>query len=488
MSQPSLIRKNAKAENTGPAHHQHETTPHRPHMPATNRTTLHNWGRYPVEPATLTRPESWHDLDIAVASAELGKAIPRGLGRSYGDASLNNHAHIIDCTRLDRVLALNTDRGIVRAEGGAPLGTILRATLQRGWFLPVSPGTRNVTLGGAIAADVHGKNHHADGSIANFIDELDLILPTGERRTCSRDEHPELFHATLGGMGLTGVVRSATMRLRPVETSSVTVSYTRAENLDTCFDLFGDEHTGANAQPYAVAWIDCLASGPKLGRSVIMSGRHTTLEELPAGERRTALRQPPEKSRSVPFTFPGFALNRVSVAAFNTLYYRTHKGAERIEPYHRFFYPLDSVSNWNRIYGKRGFQQYQTVIPFESARDGMRELLTHLAGSRRASFLAVLKTMGDAAGGPLSFPMPGWTLALDLPNTTGLAKLLRTLDEIALEHGGRRYLAKDASLDPDFVPRMYPRLPEFQALRRHIDPGRRFSSSLSRRLGLDGPA
>jgi FAD/FMN-containing dehydrogenase len=456
-------------------------------MVATKRTRLCNWGRYPVEEATVSRPESWRELDDSLAASELGPAIARGLGRSYGDASLNDRAHVIDATRLDRMLSFDEAGGVLRAEGGVTLKRIIEAMLPRGWFLPVSPGTRYVTLGGAIAADVHGKNHHAEGSIARYIDDIDLVLPTGEALVCSRDEQTELFFATLGGMGLTGFIRSASIRLRRVETSSITVTYSRARNLSECFDLFGDDTAGANAQPYAVAWIDCLARGASLGRSVIMAGRHTRHDELPSDERRSALRLPPEPTKRVPVEFPSAALNRYSVRAFNAAYYHRHDDGVRIEPFHQFFYPLDAVAHWNRIYGKRGFQQYQVVIPFEAAERGMRELLGALARSGRASFLAVLKTMGAASGGPLSFPMPGWTLALDLPNRPGLGGLLRELDAITLSFNGRRYLAKDASLDPDHVPRMYNRLDEFRALRRRIDPERRLSSSLSRRLGLDGP-
>ncbi len=400
---------------------------------------------------------------------------------------MNERGQVIDCTRLDRMLAFDEEGGALTAEGGVTLKRIVEAFLPRGWFLPVTPGTRYVTLGGAIAADVHGKNHHGEGSIARYVDAFELVLPSGEAVVCSRDENAELFFGTLGGMGLTGVIRWATLRLRRVETNSMTVTYTRARDLRECFEAFGDDAAGANAQPYAVAWIDCLAGGAKLGRSVIMAGRHTRLDELAAEERRSALRPAPERCRNVPIDFPGAALNKWSVKAFNAAYFHKHDDGVKLEPLQSFFYPLDAVSNWNRIYGKRGFQQYQVVLPFDAAERGMRELLTRLSRSGRASFLAVLKTMGPESGGVMSFPMPGWTLALDLANAPGLNRLLRELDEVTLSFNGRRYLAKDASLDPSFVSRMYPRLEEFRALRDRIDPERRLSSSLSRRLGLDGP-
>lgn len=460
-----------------------------------NETRLACWGNHPVEEAVVARPETVRGLGDALGYGRGRMAdgsggagvVARGLGRSYGDASLNAGGLVVAMTRLDRVLGFDEERGVVRAEGGVSLGALVRSFLPRGWFLPVSPGTRFVTLGGAIAADVHGKNHHVDGSIAHFVEDVELVLASGEVVTCSRQHRPDLFSATVGGLGLTGLIRSASLRLRRVETSRVTVRYERARGLDEAFDVFGESGEGAGASRYSVAWIDCVARGSKLGRSVVMSGDHTAVDELPLGERDSALSLPRESRRRVPVTFPGWALNRWSVGVFNAAYYRVNGGrGERIEPYGDFFYPLDAIEGWNRIYGKGGFQQYQVVIPFEGAREGMREILTRIARSGRASFLAVLKTMGAESGGLLSFPMPGWTLALDLPNRPGLDELLDGLDEVVLGYGGRRYMVKDASMRAAHVPKMYPKLEAFRRVRREFDPDGVWSSSLSRRLGIDG--
>ncbi len=439
------------------------------------------WGNHPRQTCHAARPETWQTLEDSVRSDAISSICPRGLGRSYGDAALNEDAGLVLMERLDRCVGFDEETGVLEAEAGLSIAAIIEAFLPRGWFPAVTPGTRFVTLGGAIAADVHGKNHHAAGAFANCTEAIELLLPSGEAVWCSRETDPELFFATLGGMGLTGVIRRCRVRLRRVESAYIDARYERAPNLDSAFDAFESRF---NNMTYAVAWIDCLARGKKAGRSVLIGGEHASAGGAPASS-RSPLALPRPRTKSVPFDFPGFALNPLSVGAFNAAYYRAPRPSARTEPLSGFFYPLDAISGWNRVYGKRGFQQYQVVVPFEGGKEAIRTLLDRISRSRRASFLAVLKSMGAESGGPLSFPMPGWTLALDLPQSAGLDALLRELDAISLDFGGRRYLAKDASLSPEHLGRMYPRLDEFRAVRTRVDPERRISSSLSRRLGID---
>jgi FAD/FMN-containing dehydrogenase len=344
-----------------------------------------------------------------------------------------------------------------------------------------------VTLGGAIAADVHGKNHHLDGSIGNFVVSLKLLTASGEVMECSREGNAEVFWATIGGMGLTGVILSARIRMIRIETAQVAVDYRRAANLDAALEAFG---AGDGGYQYSVAWIDCLARGEKLGRSVLILGNHASRAELVRrAPRAEPLNVARGRRRRVPFNMPSWVLNSWSVKAFNSLYYARHKGAHRLVGVEEFFYPLDGVLHWNRMYGKRGFVQYQVVFPHATARAGLVEVLERLSASKRASFLAVLKTMGAAGEGLLSFPFAGQTLALDLPNTgADLMEFLRGLDEVVLKRGGRVYLAKDARLSAGAVEMMYPRLGEFREVKRRVDPGGRFASSLSKRVGLAGGA
>jgi decaprenylphospho-beta-D-ribofuranose 2-oxidase len=406
--------------------------------------------------------------------------LPRGLGRAYGDAAQNAGGRVIDTTALGRVLALDLERGTARVEAGVSLDSLLDAVLPSGWFLPVTPGTAYVTVGGAIASDVHGKNHHVDGSFTRHVDELVLLTPAGERLTLTAGD--DLFAATAGGMGLTGVVLEATIRLTPVETAWVSEDVERAENLDDCMarmEARDDDYR------YSVAWIDCLARGRRLGRSVLLRGDHAKRDDLPAKLGRRAL----TRRRGVPLASPPWVpnglLRRETIAAFNEVYFRHAPREERgrivgIDP---FFYPLDSIRDWNRMYGGRGFLQYQFAVPF-GREDALREALERLSGRRVASFLAVLKRFGQS-NGLLSFPMPGWTLALDIPAATReLGELLDGLDELVASAGGRVYLAKDSRLRPELLEAMYPELPRWRELRRRADPDGVMRSDLARRLGL----
>lgn len=442
------------------------------------------WGNHPMQPARVARPERRAEAEACLDAPGPGGVIARGLGRSYGDAALNDGGAVVLTERLNRAASFDPQTGVLETECGITMGELAEAFLPRGWFPPVVPGTRFVTLGGAIAADIHGKNHHVDGSVSNFIQSFTLRLPGGERVVCSRESNAELFDATHGGMGLTGFIETAQLRLRPVESAWMRTARERTPNLAETVAALERQ---AGRATYSVAWLDCLRAGSAMGRGVVFSGEHARAEEVRAirgGRSAGPFDQPRERARSVPVDFPGWALNPLSVRAFNTAYWWRHGSGEGLEPCAQFFWPLDAVRGWNRIYGRRGFQQYQVVIPFEAGLDAVRELLDRLIASRRASFLAVLKTMGAPGPGPLSFPMPGWTLALDMAHKPGLDALLGEVDERVAAWGGRRYLAKDAGMTRTAFDAMYPGAGAFRELRRRIDPEGRMQSSLSRRLGL----
>ena len=443
--------------------------------------TLSGWGRFPVESGHLFRPETRAGVTPVLASDLAPSYLARGLGRSYGDAALNRDGGLISTLRLNRLLAFDATSGVLHCEAGVSFAEIIAVFLPRGWFLPVTPGTRFVTVGGAIAMDVHGKNHHRDGSLGRFVVDLELLTPAGEVLTCSPTSLPEIFWATVGGCGLTGVILSARLRLQPVETAYALVDYQRAPDIEAALAGLAAADT---RYEYSVAWIDCLRGGRSLGRSVLMGGNRAPLSEVRRHTDRP-LALLPRRAKSVPFDLPALALNRVSVAAFNALYYALHPSAAgRLVDFGSFFYPLDAVLHWNRVYGRRGFVQYQVMLPPAGSRAGLIALLERLSGSGRASFLAVLKRFGPGDAGLLSFPGEGYTLALDLPVTAGLVPFLRQLDAIVLARGGRVYLAKDAVLTPETFAVMYPRLPEFRAIQRALDPEGRLSSSLARRLRI----
>lgn len=450
-------------------------------MSRTVTKQLAGWGNFPVEPCHVIRPEKVAQVADFIASASESSCISRGLGRSYGDAALNRDGGVILHERLDRMLAFDPTSHVLSAEAGVTFDRIIDVFLPRGYFLPVTPGTKFVTLGGAIAADVHGKNHHRDGSIANFVTDFDLLTADGAVARCSRTENAELFFATLGGMGLTGSILRASLRLLPVPSAYVAVDHQRAAHIDQALELFT---AGDSNYQYSVAWIDCLAGGESLGRSVLMRGNHAQAAELPSVLASHPLEADTPSPVNVPFYLPGFVLNSFTVKLFNGRFYRKNVDGHFIVGFDEFFYPLDSMLNWNRLYGRRGFIQYQAVLPMQNARRGLIELLETLSGSRQASFLAVLKTFGEESGGWLSFPRAGITLSLDLPHRPDLPQLASRLDQIVLNHGGRVYLAKDALLSRDMLPAMYPNLQKFRDLKRRIDPANRFNSSQARRLGI----
>jgi decaprenylphospho-beta-D-ribofuranose 2-oxidase len=446
---------------------------------------LTGWGRTaPTAAAVVAAP----DEDAAVKAASSAPprgVVARGLGRSYNDAAQNAGGLVLDVTGHDRFLAFDEAAGRVRVAAGASIGDLLEVCVPKGWFPPVTPGTKHVTVGGAIAADVHGKNHHADGSLARFVESLRLWTPAHGVLDVAPDREADVFWATCGGMGLTGVVLDATLRMRPVETSYMTVDTDRIPDLDSVLAAMESED---HDYTYSVAWIDCQARGRSLGRSVLTRGHHATAAELPPGRRRDPLAVHRHRSIPVPPWVPPGLVNRLSVRAFNELWFRRAPARERgrVQPYAGFFYPLDLVTGWNRLYGRRGFIQYQLVVPFGEEAT-LRDCVERLSASHTGSFLAVLKRFGEATPGHLSFPTAGWTLALDFAvGPPHLRSLLDALDGAVADAGGRCYLAKDGRSRPEMIPRWYPRLEEWRAVQRRLDPAGILRSDLARRLDLLG--
>ncbi len=449
----------------------------------THQAELTGWGRTAPSAATI----------VDLAAAELNEQtirelasprgmIARGLGRAYGDPAQNGGGAVLQLA--PGPIVLDPVRATVTVGAGVSLDELLRHLVPRGFFVPVSPGTRFVTVGGAIASDIHGKNHHADGTFGSHVDSMTIVLADGSRREVSPAGDPELWWATVGGMGLTGIIVEATVRLLPIETSRCLVLTERVPNLDALLEVM---EAGDHLYRYSVAWVDLVATGTGLGRSVLTRGDHATYEELVERDPSAAadpLAFRPGALAAVPSAMPN-VLNRLAVRAFNELWYRkaprSHLGIETITG---FFHPLDMVGEWNRLYGRPGFLQYQFVVPFDAV-DALREIVRTVSASGHASFLAVLKRFGPESGGMLSFPTPGWTLTLDLPaGVAGLGRLVNDLDRMVLDAGGRHYLAKDATATPAVIRAGYPRLEEWLAVRRQLDPTGVFVSDQARRLDL----
>lgn len=407
-------------------------------------------------------------------------ALARGLGRSYGDAAQNGGGTVLRLPARVQDIEFDDVTGVATVPGGVSVDQLLRVIVPRGWFVPVTAGTRSITVGGAIACDIHGKNHHSDGSIGVHVRQLTLLLADGSTQVIGPTSSAPLFWATVGGMGLTGVILDATIALLPIETSRLVVDTDRASDLDHVLALMDE---GDARYRYSVAWIDLLAKGPRLGRSVLTRAEHARLSELePTAGRSLAYR--PSSLIAVPRGVPN-VLNHLSVAAFNEVWFRKAPVRRRgeVQTIQQFFHPLDAVRDWNRLYGRRGLVQYQFVVPF-GAEDALRAVVERLAGSGTASFLAVLKRFGAGNQAPLSFPAPGWTLALDLAASPTVGRLLYELDDLVLDAGGRHYLAKDAHTTPAAVRAGYPRLAEWQAIRAKADPTGVWVSDLARRLRL----
>jgi len=459
--------------------------------PRTRRELLTGWGRTAATSADVVHAVHPSLVDDAMgATARAGRGlVARGMGRSYGDAAQNAGGTVVDATWLDAVESIDLTTGRITVGAGVSLQTLMERFVPLGWFVPVTPGTRLVSVGGAIAADIHGKNHHVDGSFCSHVVSMTLVTPGGAQ-VVTPESDPDLFWATAGGMGLTGVVTEATLQMIPVETSYMLVDTERASDLD---DVMDKMLTGDDAYRYSVAWIDCQSTGSRLGRSVLTRGDHATLADL--AEAKPRLAADPDRARAfvprqlarVPLTPPNGLLNPLTVGAFNEFWFRKAPRAPQLRRAHHmtgFFHPLDGVGEWNRLYGSRGFLQYQFVVP-DAAGETVRRIIERLTEVRLASFLAVLKRFGPGDPGPLSFPMPGWTLALDLPvGHDGLDRLLDDLDQEVLAAGGRIYLAKDSRLAPDTFRAMYPAVDRFLEIRSRVDPDGVLRSDLGRRLGL----
>jgi decaprenylphospho-beta-D-ribofuranose 2-oxidase len=444
---------------------------------------LTGWGLTAPSAAEVLHPTDTKELADGLTGLPPRGAIARGLGRSYGDQAQNAGGRVLDTTGVARIRSIDIDTGVVEADAGVSIDTLIRVLLPLGWFVPVTPGTRFVTVGGAIAADIHGKNHHVRGSWCDNVLSLRVALPDGSIADVGPQAHPELFWATAGGLGLTGTVLTCTFRCTPVETSRLLVDTDRCRDLDTVMRLMteGEEH-----HPYSVAWIDLMATGSAMGRSVLTQGRFATRDELGPKQRREPHRYDARVLLSAPPLIPNGLLNTLTVRMFNEVWYRrfpSHREGE-LQTIPTFFHPLDMIGHWNRLYGPQGFVQWQYVVPF-GAEETVRHTVERLSSAGCPTFLAVLKRFGAGNVGPLSFPQPGWTLALDIPaGVDGLPALLDELDQRITEAGGRVYLAKDSRVRAELLPAMYPRLDEWRAVRDAVDPARTLRSDLSRRLGL----
>lgn len=445
---------------------------------------LTGWGRTAASGATLLHPETRAELAATLDEAGERGLIARGLGRSYGDGAQNAGGHVGSSLGVSGITHLDRRRGIVTALAGTSIEELITELVPLGYFVPVSPGTRHVTVGGAIAADAHGKNHHRVGSWCNSVRSLTLATPARGILTVTPETEPDLFWATAGGMGLTGVILDATFDLVPIETSLVAVDTDRTPDLDTVLDLMS---RGDHTYDYSVAWIDLLARGASLGRSVLTRGRFARLDELPRRHASQPLAFRAGTLATAPPIFPGGLLNPLTVRAFNEFWFRRAPRRRRgeIQSITQFFHPLDLVDDWNRIYGPAGFLQWQCVVPLDAV-DDLRRMIERIAGSGRTSFLAVLKRCGPGNPGHLSFPIEGWTLALDIPidPRPDLGPLLDDLDERVAAAGGRNYLAKDSRMRAELMPVMYPRLDEWRGIVADVDPDGHLRSDLARRLRL----
>lgn len=428
---------------------------------------LNSWGMYPIiKNKSLIFSD---EKQLKNYLANLTYAIPFGNGRSYGDSALNKN--IIYCKPYNYFLGFDEINGIVHLQSGVLLSEIIECFVPRGWFLKITPGTKFITVGGAIASDVHGKNHHVEGCFSECVVEMRIMLPSGEIQTCGKGD--ELFRATCGGMGLTGVILEAKISLKRIKSKYINQTTIKTKNLKETFDAF-EKYAYL---PYSVAWIDCLAKGGNIGRGLVMAGDFADDGDLNLKEK---------KKLNIPFNFPSFTLNNLSVKAFNWLYYNKAPNgvSQQTVDIDTFFYPLDSINNWNRIYGTGGFTQYQFILPKEVSYEGLYEILGTIADSGKGSFLAVLKLYGKANDNYLSFPMEGYSLALDFKIEKGLFELLDRLDQIVVRYGGRIYLAKDVRVSKEIFEKGYPMIEKFRSFRKRIGADKVFQSLQSKRVGI----
>lgn len=435
--------------------------------------SIMGWGRTAPTQTELVEPTRDDITEEVRSSISL---IARGLGRGYGDCAVIAGGKTVS-TRHFR--SLQIDNGCIEVDAGTSLEEVMKFALPQGWFVPVTPGTRFVTIGGAIAADIHGKNHHRDGTFGSHVERIDLLLASGEtRQVTPRDR---LFWATVGGMGLTGIIMSARVRMIPVETAQMSTVNQQVKNVDALMDLMV---RADHEWRYSVAWVDTMSTKGSLGRSVLSTGDHASRSDLKS--KNGPLTYEPRQRLTAPGFVPSGLLNKWSVRAFNEAWFRKapRKAKKGVESITHFFHPLDGVAEWNRIYGRTGFIQYQVVVP-DSHASTVPWMIETFATRQVPVFLAVLKRFGSANEGMLSFPTTGWTLAVDIPaGVGGVSGILDEMDERVVGEGGRIYLAKDSRMNPRHLALMYPRLNEFRNIRDEVDPRRRFVSNLSQRLGM----
>lgn len=437
---------------------------------------LSNWGNYPVITSEENAFTQEDQLQKYVAAHK--GIIARGNGRCYGDASLGKNN--VSMLKYDKVLAFDVQQGILDVQAGVTLDQLLEIIVPKGWFLPVTPGTKYITVGGAVASDVHGKNHHVDGTFSNHVIDMDVLVADGTVMTCGPGQHTDLFQATAGGMGLTGIITRVKFTLKKISTAYIRQSQFKAANLDEVLRLF-DEY---KHYTYSMAWIDCLQKGDSFGRSILIVGEHATPEELNAQQQQAPLTIPAKRKLVVPFNLPSFVLNKLTVKAFNALYYAKNykKAMHKVIPYEPFFYPLDAILHWNRGYGKAGFVQYQFVLSLDQ-KEGLVAIMKRISEKGWGSFLTVLKVFGPQES-LISFPMEGYTLAMDFPVRKGLFEFLDELDEIVLQYGGRIYLSKDARMQQQIFWKSYPNARAFADIVKQYNPEARFESLQSERLLL----
>ncbi len=440
---------------------------------------LSGWGNYPQMDCNVISPG--HISDISRIFDDTSKMIARGLGRSYSDQAIGET--VIPMTPVNRIISFDPDKGVLHCEAGLSLEEIIEIFTPRGWFPFITPGTRFVTVGGAIANDVHGKAHHVDGSFIESVLSLEILTGKGEILEISRKKHPDLFNATFGGLGLTGIILSAKIKLRKIETTFFKQKAFAVNNITEMFDIM---EQADSEYDYSVAWVNPLAQGQNLGKGVITVGNAAGLNDLPEELRSTPLIVAPRPGLNVPFFLPDITLNAITLRVLNQVIHYVQNSSRELAHYNKFFYPLDAINNWNRGYGKRGFIQYQFVVPEQDGRQRMKELVEMVAKSGCNPFLNVLKKFGAKPGGLIAFPMAGYNFAIDFPLSKELLAFTKKLDQAVLERGGRVYAGKDGVTDGATFHKMYGKnLEKFLKIRKKYDPNGKFSSSISKRLQLD---
>ncbi len=429
---------------------------------------ISGWGNYPKIDANIFKVATTADLKSKIVKNR--SFITYGMGRSYGDCALSEN--IVDLSRLNKIKNFDENTGELEVYAGVSIEEILEFVIPKGWFIPVTPGTKYVSVAGAISNDVHGKNHHKHGCFSNYVDSFELILPDNSVNTCSRDKNTELFQAVCGGVGLIGVIITARLKLIPIKSSYIDTVEIKCRTLEETVSTLKSYKDST----YSVAWLDCLSKN-KLGRGVVYIGEHSKGMGLETSSKHKV---------SVPQAFPSFLLNYYTTRLFNGMLYNKSKRKKTIgkEMYDSFFYPLDNLKSWNNMYGAAGFLQYQFVIPYSAGLEGLRTILEFVARSKRGSFLSVLKILGGSNKNLLSFPIEGFTLAMDFKLEKGVKELLTQLDKMVLGFGGRLYLAKDARMEAEVFKASYPNWKEFVRIRKELGADIKFNSIQSKRLGI----